>query len=381
PTHTSTCTTPQTGTFRYFYLPPKSSLKNYQILQTTMISILEKPSSSVYSTTSSSSSSKCVTWNEKSSVLKKPLFASDQRKKPLFTFESFKRKIRRADSETTTKRRRPAPPAPLQSILKPPTTRSPGYQLDLDFDCSDNTEDFADSTADLGPPELSSSTDLDDTPPSSALPTPPDSDTASYQWESDSDYWSDEWDVTPKLPSGWNSPPRSYEPQTPNALITPASTPTLTLVESTPTPGEFLEGLVASLQYTLIICGAASLLLLMLACSALLFFTCGALIASITPVVFLAYGLMTLFSNTKYSAEAGFQSAIKIGGGLGLWIGFSVVIAVDYICEEIVATSAIVIRALPLTIFLISLAALPAAFLETNTYDLLSTSIGFLLSF
>lgn len=345
-----------------------------------MISTLEKSFSSSGSS-SSSSSSKRVTWSKNPPALKGPLFAAAQRKVH-YTLGSFKRKVRRAESEGAAKHRLPASLAPLQGILKRPTAQFLGRDLDLNFDWSGCAEDFATySTADLGLPELCSSTDFDDTPLSSALPTPPESDAASYQWESGSDYWSDEWEVTPKLPSGWSSPPRYYEPPRLGSFITPAPALDCTPDEPIPTPGEFLEGLVSSLQYTLIICSAASLLLLILALSALLFFTCGALIAAVTPVVFLAYGVMHAFSRTAYSAETIFQSAIEIGGCLGLWIGFSLVIALDYICEEIESMSTVVIRPLPLPIFLISLATLLPTFFGTNTYTLLSIAIGFLLSF
>jgi hypothetical protein len=297
---------------------------------------------------------KQVTWGKTTRPKYPP--SSTTHRKIYTTLDYFRYKLRQGESEKSLeplfKRHNPGLHRPLQEIRKDRIDRLPEYQGDLDLDWSTFTEDLAPHTTDdLVPPPLDVLSDLaEDTSTTSTISTPPESIAGCDNWDTDSESWSDQWNVTPKLPSGWSLSLR--HPILPKSETEPApKEESCQPNEAIQTPGGFLEDLVSSLQYGLIICGLGFMVFLILACWTVLVLTCGITIASVFPAVLAVYGLAYLFTRTKYPAEWLLRTTIKIGGGLALGIEISLVIVVEFIGDKIQTICTVLMDMLP-TIFL-----------------------------
>ncbi|CAE6504951.1 unnamed protein product, partial [Rhizoctonia solani] len=293
---------------------------------------------------SMASSCKQVTWG-KSTTAKNPTFPTAHRKIHS-TLDYLKHRLGQVESEKKTgtlfKRRQKSAPKPLQGILKPPTARFPEDQIDLHFDWTELQDDLVVYVSDsLVPPPLDTPSDItEDTPTESMPSTPcePISPCASDSWDTHSEYWSDQWDETPKLPSEWS--PRldylitSQMEAEPRSEISGETKPVQVQdqpVENIQTPGEFVEELTSSLQYGLIVCGLGFMVFLFLACWTILLITCGVMIASVFPAVLVAYGFMVTFTRAKYSIEWILTTTLKIGATCTLAIAIALIVIVDFI--------------------------------------------------
>ncbi|KAG8727412.1 hypothetical protein FRC12_022520 [Ceratobasidium sp. 428] len=355
---------------------------------------------------SSVSSSRQVTWG-KNSILEFTTAPAIQRKDRL-SFNSFKRKLLRFGSKDNLKRSSNRPPPSshktLHGILKPPT-RFVEPHIDPGFDWSALANDLPMRAPvnmnSLPPvPPLLPTMDDEETPISSTVSTPPLADTTCDHWETASDYFSDQWDVTPKLLSEWDYPifdnkplapeqqvfhlvppspndhPGLYFAETPEQPVEPSQPPN----EPIQTPGDFIDGLASSLQHTLAVCGIGFFIFSFLIIWTTVLLTCGIMIASVAPAVLLAYWLLHLITRVKYSFEQIVLTTIKIGGLLGLGIGFSVLVLIDLLMDEIESIAILVSRSLPtLTVIGLSMTGL-YLLLGSNIYDLIAHNIGFLLS-
>jgi hypothetical protein len=332
------------------------------------------------------------------------VFLAAQRKVH-FTLDSLKRKIQRSgsgnDPKHVFKRRVTVSHKSLRGILKPPTAQFPGHYIDPGFDWSNFAEDFTThEDTNMCPSGFSTFTDTEDTPTSSAISTPPDTSLTYDQWETGSDYFSDQWETTPKLPSGWSSPSLRDRLVSPtelsavsqpfrfNETITAITHTTNAFEEQTPTlkepfqtPQAFFDNLASSLQHALIVCGIGFLVFLLLFIWTTLLLTCGVLIASIAPTVLAAYWIVYLVTRTKYSAEWIALTTIKIGGGLGLGIGFALVMIIEYVVDEVECLGILIINALPFLFFIGGSMATLCLLLGSNIHDSIAHGIGFLLSF
>ncbi|KAG8743756.1 hypothetical protein FRC10_011476 [Ceratobasidium sp. 414] len=370
---------------------------------TSSISPSTSKDSSRQSSTYSSSSSKKVTWGETYAFTAPPLPVAQR--KVRFSLNSFKHKLLRFGSGHDLKnsnRRAPTSRKTLHGILKPPTVQFPEHHISLGFDWSTlaNGLTTRGNMDDLPPvPPLLVSTDDEETSISSAISTPPATDVMCDQWETASDYFSDQWEVTPRLPSEWSSPLPDYKPfclEEQVSIVAPPSpkgSPSLDLFETTETkppqpsnepvqsPGEFVDGLASSLQHTLVICGIGLLIVSFLATWAAILLTCGIMIASVAPVVLLAYWFLYLVTRTKYSLQQIALTAIKIGGLLGLAIGLSMIVLIDLVMDEIESLYILTVGALPIfAIIGVSTIAL-CAVLGSDIHSLIAHGIGLLLSF
>ncbi|CCO29541.1 hypothetical protein BN14_03556 [Rhizoctonia solani AG-1 IB] len=187
--------------------------------------------------------------------------------------------------------------------------------------------------------------------------TPPESISPCDSWDTDSEYWSDQWDETPKLPNEW-TPPLDYliESSPEVKSLSDTTKPVQILhqpVEAIQTPTEFIEELASSLQYWLIVCSLGLMAFLFLALWTTLLIACGAMVASVFPVALAAYGFILLFTRTKCSVEWFLMTTLKIWGGLTLATGLALAIIVDYIGDTIFASCKKLVATLP-TIVLLS---------------------------
>ncbi|KAG8718680.1 hypothetical protein FRC08_004682 [Ceratobasidium sp. 394] len=366
--------------------------------------------SSTYSssTTSSSSSSKKVTWGGETVAFMDPL-PPVARRKVRFLLNSFRRKLLRfgsGDLKNSSNRRTPTSHKTLHGILKPPTTRFPEHHINLGFDWSALANDLSTHASttmnDLPPvPPLLVSTDDEETPTGSTVSTPPATDLMCDQWETASDYFSDQWEVTPKLPSEWSSPLPDYKPFSVEeqaftlAPPSPKESPSLDVFEATEgfieppqppdepvqTPGAFVDGLASSLQHTLVICGIGFLIVSLLTIWTTILLTCGVMIASVAPAVLLAYWFLHLITRTQYSLKRIVLTAVKIGGLLGLGIGFSVLVLIDLVMDEIESLYNLAIRVLPIVAIIGVSTTVICTVLGSNIHGLIAHGISFLLSF
>ncbi|KAG8691619.1 hypothetical protein FRC11_014703 [Ceratobasidium sp. 423] len=289
---------------------------------------------------SSTSSRKQVTWG-KSTTAKNPIFPAAHRRVHS-TLDYLKHRLRQVESERSIgplfKRRQTGAHEPLQGILKPPTAHFPEDQSDLRFDWTEFQDELAIYATDsLAPPPLDTPSDItEDTPTESMTSTPPELISPCDSWDTGSEYWSDQWDETPELPSGWSPPPDyltiSQMEVEPGPEISEQTKPVQLRhqpVDNVQTPGKFVEEMTSSLQYGLIVCGLGFLGFLFLACWTILLITCGVMIASVFPAVLVTYGFMPLFARTKCSIEWPLMTTLKIGGGLTLAIGIGLVVIVE----------------------------------------------------
>ncbi|CAE6417583.1 unnamed protein product [Rhizoctonia solani] len=326
---------------------------------------------------SSTSSRKQVTWG-KSTMAKNPMFPVAHRKVHS-TLDYLKHRLRQVESERSIgplfKRRQTGAHKPLQGILKPPTPHFPEDQADLRFDWTEFQDEFGVYATDsLVPPLLDTPSDItEDTPTESTTSTPPEPISPCESWDTSSEYWSDQWDETPELPSGW-SPPLDYftisqmEVES-SSDISEQTKPVQLLhqpVDSIQTPGEFVEEVTSSLQYGLIVCGLGFMAFLFLACWTILLITCGVMIASVFPAVLVAYGFMLLFASTKCSIEWLLMTTLKIGGGLTLAIGIGLVVIVEFVGDIAFTLFRKLAGTLPTVVFLGTLSIALFTQLEAN---------------
>ncbi|CAE7113901.1 unnamed protein product, partial [Rhizoctonia solani] len=310
--------------------------------------VSQRPSRSSRSFTASSSTSsrKQVTWG-KSTTVKNPVFPAAHRRIHS-TLDYLKHRLQQVESDrsvgTLFKRRQTRLNQPIQGILKPPTARFPEDEIDLHFDWTECHEDlFVYATDNLVPPPLDTPSDItEDTPTDSTTSTPPEPISPCDSWHTQSEYWSDQWDETPQLPSGWGSPVdflTSSSVEAASGLELSEETKPVQArhqpVEHIQTPGEFVEDLTSSLQHGLIFFGLGFMAFLCLACWTILLVTCGIVMTSVFPAVLLAYGFLVVFSRANWSIEWLFMTTLKIGGGFTLAIVIALVTVVDLIGDAI----------------------------------------------
>ncbi|GAB1525469.1 hypothetical protein RhiTH_008632 [Rhizoctonia solani] len=297
---------------------------------------------------SSSSSRKQVTWREPTKPKNSPFPAA--RRKVHSTLDYLKDRLRQVESERKIgalfKRRQTRDHRPLQGILKPPTAHFPEDQTDSYFDWTEfHDEVIVYATDTLAPPAVDTPSDItEDTPTESGTSTPPEPISLCDSWETSSEYWSDQWDETPRLPNQW-IPQLDYFVESglefkSGSEISEATKPVGSFyqpVEVIQSPAEFVEELTSSLQYGLIICGLGLMAFLFLALWTILLITCGMVVASIFPVVLATYGFMLLFTRTKCSVEWLLMTTLKVWAGLTLGIGITLAGIVDYIGDKVFA--------------------------------------------
>ncbi|CAE6398907.1 unnamed protein product [Rhizoctonia solani] len=314
-------------------------------------------------TSSSRSSRKQVTWGQPSKA-KNPVFPA-ARQKVHSTLGYLKDRLRQVESERNIgvffKRRRTRNYKVLQGILKPPTARFPEDRTYSYFDWTQlHDEPIVYAADSMDAPSLDTPSDItEDTPTESMTSTPPEPISPCDSWDNNSEYWSDQWDETPRLPNEW-CPPLDYLMESrlevgSESEISDATNPVQILhqpVEGIQTPAEFIEELTSSLQYGLIVCSLGLMAFLFLAFWTTLLITCGVMVASMFPVALAAYGFILLFTRTKCSVEWLLMTTLKIWGGLTLAIGIVLVIIVDYIGDTAFALCANLMAILPSIVLL-----------------------------
>ncbi|KAH7333561.1 hypothetical protein B0J17DRAFT_129149 [Rhizoctonia solani] len=357
----------------------------------TQMSQCSSGSSQSFVAPSSTSLRKQVTWG-KSTMAKNPTFPAAHRKIHS-TLDYLKHRLRQVESERSIgplfKRRQTRTYKPLQGILKLPTAHFPEDHMDIPFDWTGFHDEIMVYAADNLAPSLDTPSDIpEDTPTESMTSTPPEPISPCDSWDSQSEYWSDQWDETPKLPNGWGAPidylTTSHMEVESGSEISEETKPIQLLhqpVEDLQTPGEFVEELTASLQYGLIACGLGFLAFLLLACWTALLITWGVMIASVFPAVLVAYGFMVLFTRAKCSAEWLLMTTLKIGSGLTLAIGIALVVAVEYIGDAVFSLYGKLVATLPTFVFLSALSM--ALFTKTeesnSTSNVLANSTEYLI--
>ncbi|KAJ1300751.1 hypothetical protein OPQ81_002395 [Rhizoctonia solani] len=307
------------------------------------------------------------------------------------TLDYLKHRLRQIESERSVgplfKHRQAMALKPLQGILKPPTTHFPEDPRDLHFDWTElHDELVVYAINDLAPPPLDSPSDITDgTPTESMVSTPSEPISAYGSWDIDSEYWSNQWDETPQLPSGWN-PPLDYlmASEMEESDISEETKPVRMLhqpVASIQAPGDFIEEITSSLQYGLVICGLGFMGFLFLAFWTLLLITCGVMIASVFPAVLVAYGFMVLFTHTECSVEWLLMTTLKTAGGLTLGIGIALVIIVELIGDTVFNFRRRLAGNAPAIVFLSALSIVLCTKLERSkdSSDMLANSTKYLI--